>query len=164
MCELRLSDAEKCFIIHGINDDFRIDGRRCFDRRAFEVDTDLMPNCAGSAQVRIGNSQVLVGVKMNLVKPDLEQPRRGKLEFFLDISANASPFFEGRGGQDIANEITDLLENSYQHCKFLENLCVVPGQTVWCIFVDSLVLEAGSRPSLCDAVSIATKAALYDTK
>jgi PREDICTED: similar to exosome complex exonuclease RRP42 len=164
MTELKLSEAEKCYLISGINDDFRTDGRQCLDRQEIDIDIDLVPSCAGSAQVRSGNSQVLVGIKMNLEKPLFEEPKKGKIEFFVDISANASPFFEGKGGQNISNEIKSLFDHSFLDCQFLNELCIIEGQTVWCIFVDILILETGSKPSLCDACSVAVFAALYSTK
>ena len=56
-----------------------------------------MTHANGSAHLRLANTDVLVGVKAEL---DLE--RTGKtIEFFVDCSANATPDFEGRGGETL---------------------------------------------------------------
>jgi len=42
-----------------------------------------------------------------------------------------------------------------------KKLCLLPGQQCWIIYVDALVLDSGGN--LFDALSIATRAALYNT-
>jgi len=37
----------------------------------------------------------------------------GRIEFFVDCSANATPEFEGRGGEDLALEIAQTLSHAY---------------------------------------------------
>lgn len=37
-----------------------------------------------SARLRIGNTDVLVGIKVELDTPNLDTPHEGKLEFFVD--------------------------------------------------------------------------------
>lgn len=56
-------------------------------------------------------------------------------------SANATPEFEGRGGEDLANEISRFLQRSYSsaHVFDLAELCVLPGQQCWVLYVDILV-------------------------
>ncbi|XP_015787953.1 exosome complex exonuclease RRP42 [Tetranychus urticae] len=164
MAEVKLSEGEKCYLIHGINDNFRIDGRSCWDRREIDLEINLLPSCVGSAQIRSVNCSVIAGVKMSLVPPDPGRPGKGKIEFFADISANADPLFEGRGGQGIVVELVSFFEDSYKDCSLLDCLTVVEGKSVWCLSIDILILEIGSKASLYDLCSIAVKAALYDTR
>lgn len=49
-----------------------------------EIETKLMPQTHGSARLRIGNTDVLVGIKVELDTPNLDTPHEGKLEFFVD--------------------------------------------------------------------------------
>lgn len=164
MAEVKLSGAEKCYLIHGINENFRIDGRSCWDRQEINVQINLLPSCVGSAQIRSAKCFVLAGVKMSLVPPDPGLPCKGKIEFFADISANADPLFEGRGGQEMAVELVRFFEDSFKNCSLLDCLTVVEGKSVWCLSVDILILEIGSKASLYDLCSLAVKAALYDTR
>ena len=56
-------------------------------------------------------------------------------------SANATPEFEGRGGEELATEISNMLTRAYDcpSCIDLTKLCVVPGQQCWILYVDVLV-------------------------
>lgn len=43
-----------------------------------------MPQTHGSSRLRIGNTDILVGVKVELDTPHADKPKEGKLEFFVD--------------------------------------------------------------------------------
>lgn len=115
----------------------------------------------------------------------LPRPQEGRLEFFVDCSANAAPEFEGRGGEDLASRISRALAGAYGHrwddlnwlkvmiffppcfsfpsdAFDLRQLSVLPGRHCWALYVDILILECGGN--LFDAVSIAVKAALFNTR
>lgn len=49
-----------------------------------EIETKVMPQTHGSARLRIGNTDILVGVKVELDEPQADNPHEGKLEFFVD--------------------------------------------------------------------------------
>ncbi|KAK7500215.1 hypothetical protein BaRGS_00008438 [Batillaria attramentaria] len=164
MVDVCLSEAEKTYIIHGVQDNFREDGRGCEDYRQMDLETGLMSNTSGSARLRLANTEILVGVKAELEEPKPDTPDRGRLEFFVDCSANATPQFEGRGGEELATEITNLLYRAYSSDTVLDvkSLCLQKGKLCWVLYVDVLLLECGGN--LFDAVSIAVKSALFNTK
>ncbi|KAK3732056.1 hypothetical protein RRG08_026443 [Elysia crispata] len=164
MTDAELSEAEKTFILHSVQDNFREDGRGNEDFRHMEVETGLISNTNGSARVRLANTDVLVGVKVQLTAVDPEKPEVGRLDFFIDCSANATPAFEGRGGEDLGSEISAMLTRAYSCPSAVDfhSLCVLPGQQCWLLYVDVLLLECGGN--LFDAVSIAVKAALFNLK
>ncbi|KAH8258490.1 hypothetical protein KR038_012128 [Drosophila bunnanda] len=164
MAYVALSEAEKTFILHGVEEDFRCDGRSRRDYRPMELETGLVSNASGSARLRLANTDILVGVKTEIDVPDPLTPDFGKLEFFVDCSANATPEFEGRGGSDLAQELVLSLQNAYESPLAFDyrTLCLIPGQQCWKLFIDILILECGGN--LHDAVSLAAKAALFNTK
>lgn len=149
-----------------------------------ELETDIVNNASGSARLRLANSDILVGVKTEVDVPFADKFNEGKIEFFVDCSANATPEFEGRGGEELGTEIAHMLSKSYQspNAFDLKKLCILehtkyehfysdhklPINTpfsvcrCWKLYVDILILECGGN--LFDAVSIAVKAALYNTK
>lgn len=157
-------EAEKTFILHGVQQDFRVDGRGREDYRPMELETDIVAHAYGSARLRLANTDVLVTVKIEVDNPLPERPCEGKLEFFVDCSANATPDFEGRGGEDLAVQIANTLSAAYHSpAAFdLKKLCIVKGRKCWKFFVDVLILECGGN--LYDAVSLAVKAALWNTQ
>ncbi|KAH8327030.1 hypothetical protein KR074_000916 [Drosophila pseudoananassae] len=164
MAYVALSEAEKTFILHGVEEDFRCDGRSRRDYRPMELETGVVSNASGSARLRLANTDILVGVKTEIDVPSPLAPEYGKLEFFVDCSANATPEFEGRGGSDLAQELILSLQNAYESPQAFDyrSLCLIPGQQCWKLYIDILVLECGGN--LHDAVSLAAKAALFNTK
>ncbi|RWS09431.1 exosome complex component RRP42-like protein [Dinothrombium tinctorium] len=161
--DLILSESEKRFIVDGVKDNCRVDGRECFDYRCIDVESDVISSCAGSGHIRLGNCEIMVGVKCEFSEPSLDESDVGKLEFFVDVSPNASPLFD-RKKDSISNNLIAALSHSITPCIDLHSLCVEKGKYVWTVFIDILVLELGSRPNLLDACAIAVKAALYNTK
>ncbi|XP_023023763.1 exosome complex component Rrp42 [Leptinotarsa decemlineata] len=161
---MSLCEAEKTFVLHGVEENFRVDGREREDYRPMELETDIISHAFGSARLRLANTDVLVAVKMEMDVPFPERPYEGKLEFFVDCSANATPDFEGRGGEDLAIEIANTLSSAYrsQLAFDLKKLCILKGRKCWKVYVDILLLECGGN--LFDAVSLAVKAALWNTQ
>lgn len=101
---------------------------------------------------------------MEIDTPFAERPNEGKLDFFVDCSANATPAFEGKGGDNLATEISNILSMAYQSPDVfdLRQLCILPAKKCWKMYVDILILQVGGN--LFDAVGAAVKAALYNTE
>ncbi|XP_059048090.1 exosome complex component RRP42 [Achroia grisella] len=163
MAGLLLSPTEKVYILHGVQDDYRIDGRSNIDYRHMELETDVVSHASGSARLRLANTDILVGVKTEIDVPNPDKPGLGKLEFFVDCSANATPEFEGRGGEQLATTISNMMQKAYHSSQAfdLKQLCIFEGKQCWKLYIDILILECGGN--LCDAVSLAVKAALFNT-
>ncbi|XP_062975908.1 exosome complex component RRP42 [Elgaria multicarinata webbii] len=164
MASVVLSEAEKVYIMHGVQEDLRVDGRGCEDYRCTEVETDVVSNTSGSARVKLGHTDILVGIKAEMGAPKLDKPNEGYLEFFVDCSANATPEFEGRGGEELGTEIANTLYRIFNNESSidLKLLCINAREHCWVLYVDVLLLECGGN--LFDAISIAVKAALFNTR
>lgn len=65
-------------------EDLRCDGRNRLDYRPIVFETGLVSNASGSSRLRLANSDILVGVKVELDVPLPEKPSEGRLEFFVD--------------------------------------------------------------------------------
>lgn len=61
--------------------------------------------------------------------------------FVFSSSANATPQFEGRGGESLAMELADTLMNAYESPSAfdLTSLCILPRTQCWKLYVDILV-------------------------
>lgn len=69
---------------------------------------------------------------------------KGFLFFFplsLSSSANATPEFEGRGGEELGTEIANTLYRvfSSEGSVDLKSLCINPREHCWVLYVDVLV-------------------------
>ncbi|XP_062846351.1 exosome complex component RRP42 [Trichomycterus rosablanca] len=164
MATIQVSEAEKVYIMHGVRDDLRVDGRGCEDYRHMEIETDVVSNTDGSAKVSLGQTDVLVGIKAEIGRPRPMVPDEGYLEFFVDCSANATPEFEGRGGEELGVELSNTLYKVFnnRHSLDLKSLCICSGEHCWVLYVDVLLLQCDGN--LFDAMSIAIKAALFNTR
>ncbi len=61
-------------------------------------------------------------------------------DFCLSSSANATPEFQGRGGEQIASQIVNILTNLFSSKNFdLKQLCIVNGKKCWHLYVDIVV-------------------------
>lgn len=166
-----ISDAEKEFIIQSVAKDVRCDGRRQIEARDAEITCGVIAQAAGSSRVRIGGTDIIVGVKAEIGTPDVSTPGLGCLEFSVECSPVASAAFRGRGGDDISAELASAIEKLYcvgfgskpdESPLDLSSLCILPGKSCWVLYVDALVLDLDG--SVIDAISIGCKAALQDTK
>lgn len=157
---LEISEAEKMYVLHGVQDDVRVDGRSRKEMRPLKFETELVTHANGSAHLRLANTDVLVGVKAEL---NLETHQPCIIEFSVDCSANATPDFEGKGGDLLATELADTLAKAYKDKNVFDySILQGPGdQFSWTLTVDILILEVGGN--LFDAVSMAVKAALFST-
>ncbi|NXX90886.1 EXOS7 protein, partial [Centropus bengalensis] len=164
MASKKKSEGEKLYIVHGVQEDLRVKKKSCEDYRCAEVETDVVSNKKKTARVKLGHTDILVGVKAEMGTPKLEKPEKKKLEFFVDCSANATPEFEGRGGEELGSEIASTLNNvfSSEGTVDLKSLCINPREHCWVLYVDVLLLQCGGN--LFDAISIAVKAALFNTR
>uniref|UniRef100_A0A1A8ABQ8 Ribosomal RNA-processing protein 42 n=1 Tax=Nothobranchius furzeri TaxID=105023 RepID=A0A1A8ABQ8_NOTFU len=83
---------------------------------------------------------------------------------FTFSSANATPEFEGRGGEELGTNLSNVLYKvfSNKHSLDLHSLSISPGEHCWVLYVDVLLLQCDGN--LYDAISIAIKAALFNTK
>eukprot|EP00882_Tetradesmus_deserticola_P005713 GHRQ01006015.1.p1 GENE.GHRQ01006015.1~~GHRQ01006015.1.p1 ORF type:complete len:283 (+),score=101.25 GHRQ01006015.1:153-1001(+) len=163
-----ISVGERIYIVQGIEQDVRTDGRSRAQYRPLELEANVVAQADGSARLHLGPTDVLVGVKVELGVPDSSSPNRGQVHVSVECSSCASPEFKGRGGEDWGIELARALESSLvgapaAGCGLdLAALCLVPGKTCWLVYVDALVLNDGGN--VLDALSIAARAALALTR
>lgn len=158
------SDGELALAVSGVTDNFRLDGRTCFDIRETDVKVDVLSGCNGSSQVQSKSCNITVGIKMEVSAPLPDKPDCGIVEMNVDCSANANPKFEGRGGEEIAQEIVFVLSNSIIPGIDRKALCIAEGHKVWVIYIDVLILECSCVSQLIDLSALGIKAALISTR
>uniref|UniRef100_A0A8C7HCD9 Exosome component 7 n=1 Tax=Oncorhynchus kisutch TaxID=8019 RepID=A0A8C7HCD9_ONCKI len=156
MATVQVSEAEKVYILHGVRDDLRVDGRGCEDYRHMEIETDMVSNTDGSAKVTLGHTDVLVGVKAEMGKPRPMVPD--------EVHCCFAWKFEGRGGDELGMELSNTLYKVFnnRYSVDLKSLCISRGEHCWVLYVDVLLLQCDGN--LFDAISVAIKAALFNTK
>ena len=128
------------------------------------MERNLISKAEGSALVKLGSSQVLVGVKMQPGEPFPDTPNRGVIITNAELVPLASPVFEPGPPNETGIELARLVDRGVRESKAidLEALCITPGKQVWIIFIDVHILD--DCGNILDAASIGAIAALLTTK
>ncbi|MEM0001846.1 MAG: exosome complex protein Rrp42 [Desulfurococcaceae archaeon] len=142
----------------------RIDNRSLLDYRPISVILNPIEKAEGSALVRLGKTQVLVGVKLDLGSPFKDRPNEGVLQVHAEFVPLASPSFEPGPPDESAIELARVIDRSIREPKAvkLDELVIEPEKVVWIVYNDIyLVDHAGNA---IDASMIASMLALATTK
>lgn len=142
----------------------RLNGRRLDEFRPINIVTDYIPNADGSALVKLGNTQVLVGVKLEVGTPYPDTPNDGNLIINAEFMPTASPVFEPGPPDENAIELARVIDRGIRESRAIDlsRLALIPGKRVWNLWVDIYVLDHDGN--LIDASSIGVLAALLTTR
>ena len=142
----------------------RFDGRKFDEFRKIEIETGVSNKAEGSARVKIGNTEVIVGVKMDLATPYPDSPDKGNLMVTAELLPLSSKRFELGPPSIEAIELARIIDRMVRESKFieLEKLCIKEGEKVWNIFIDIYSINADGN--LLDAAGIGTIVALKNAK
>jgi len=142
----------------------RLDERGPNDHRQIQIETGLIERAEGSARVRLGKTEVLVGIKIEVGEPFLDVPNEGVLTVNAELVPLASPTFEAGPPDENSIELARIVDRGIRESKAIDlgSLCVEPGKKVFVVFVDIYVLNHDGN--LIDASALASLAALLNTK
>lgn len=159
-----MNEELKKNILKALADNLRYDGRKDLDFREITIEQGISKNAEGSAKVKIGDTEVIVGVKMELGTPYPDTPDQGCMVIGAELLPLSSPDFElGPPGMQ-AVELARVVDRGIRESKAIDmkQLCVTPGEKVWIVNIDICTInDAGN---LFDASSLAALVALKDTK
>jgi exosome complex component RRP42 len=142
----------------------RLDERGLTDYREVQVEIGVIEKAEGSARVRLGRTEVLVGVKIGIGEPFPDVPNEGVLTVNAELVPLASPTFEPGPPNEDSIELARVIDRGIRESKAidLEKLCIEPGKKVFIVFIDIYVLNHDGN--LIDASALAALAALLNTK
>lgn len=142
----------------------RVDGRKFDEFRPIEIMPNIIKKAEGSAQVRLGDTEVIAGVKLNIGTPFPDTPNEGTLIVNSEFTPLASPDFEsGPPGED-AIELSRVSDRGIResHMIDVEKLVIKPAEKSWSVFVDIHMIN--HQGNLLDASSLAAVVALLSTR
>ena len=138
-------------------------GRGFKDFRDIKLETNIITKAEGSAKVTLGDTQVLVGVKLQIGTPFPDSPDEGVIITNLELNPIASPDFEPGPPKEEAIEMARVVDRGIRESGAidLKKLCVAVGESVWIVFIDVHVLN--DEGNVIDASCLAAIAALMTT-
>ncbi len=142
----------------------RFDNRKLDEFREITIETGVSKNAEGSARVKLGKTEVLVGVKMGVSEPYPDSPDKGNLMVTSELLPLSSSRFESGPPKIESVELARVLDRAVRESKFidLEKLCIKKGEKVWTVFIDIYSINADGN--LLDAAGIGVIAALKNSK
>ena len=141
----------------------RADGRKFDEFRNIEIETGLISKAEGSARVKIGKTQVVAGIKMDIGEPYSDSPEKGVMMTAAELIPLASPDFEAGPPRENAIELARVVDRGIRESEVigLDKLCIEPGEIIWLVFIDIHIIDFDGN--LFDAASLAALAALFNT-
>jgi len=164
MSEDVIAEIKRDYIYSLASQGDRADGRKFDEFRPISVEVGVIQKAEGSARVKIGDSQVVVGVKVQPGEPFADTPDKGVIITNLELVPLASPSFETGPPREDAIELARVVDRGVRESEAIDlsKLCIESGQKVWMVFIDVHVLDHDGN--LMDAASLGAIAALMNTK
>lgn len=142
----------------------RTDGRKLGDYRNIQVSLGYAKKADGSCLLKLGETMVLAGVKLEIEEPFQDTPNQGNLVVNVELLPLAYETFEPGPPDENAIELARVVDRSLRDSKAVDltRLVLVPGKQIWTAWVDIYILNYGGN--VLDASTLASVCALYDTR
>jgi len=159
-----LDELKRKEIVDLLSQGRRIDGRAFDEPRPLSIETGAIPKANGSARVRLGDTEIVTGIK---IQPDKPFPDLGDKGIFIctaEILPLAHPDVEpGPPGEDVI-ELARVVDRGIRESGMIDmsQLVLEKDKSVIGIFADNSVVDHDGN--LFDACSYATTAAILSCK
>ena len=160
-----MSNIVRDHILELFEKGFRLDGRKFDEFRKVSVEYGVSSKSAeGSARVKIGKTEVVAGVKLELGEPYPDTPDQGSIMVNMELLPLSNPDFEsGPPGID-SIELSRVVDKVLREGKALnfKKLCIKAGEKMWIVLID--IYPINDEGGLFDAATLAALAAIKDAK
>ena len=147
-------------IVDSLQENKRFDGRSNDQFREISIETGISKKAEGSARVKIGNTDVVVGVKMDVSEPFADSADEGTLMVTAELLPLSSSRYEYGPPKFEAIEHGRLVDRAIRESKVIDfkKLCIKEGEKVWTVFIDLYTLNDDGN--LLDAFALGALVAL----
>jgi len=138
----------------------RLDGRTAVDYREIVVEDGISPLSSSAIRVKVGKTEVLVGVHLDVTTPYPDSLDEGTFMTSAELHPMASQQFDiGRPGIT-AIELARVIDRGIRESGFIDfkKLCIEAGEKVWQVFVD--IVAINDDGNLLDVAGLAALIAL----
>jgi exosome complex component RRP42 len=121
----------------------RVDGRTFNEYRPITIKTNPIQKANGSAEVSIGNTKVIAGVKIETGAPFPDTPDQGLLVVNAEFLPLSSALIEPGPPDEDSIEVSRVVDRGIRESQMLDlnALVIEPGKLVNCVFVDVDILN-----------------------
>lgn len=159
-----MNEFLKSHIVKWFGKGKRYDGRALDEFRPVVVEYGVTKNAEGSARVRIGDTEVIAGVKLSVEKPYPDTPKDGNLMVGAELLPLSSPDYEAGPPNQESIEVARVVDRGLREAKAIDTkkLCLIEGEKVWMVAID--ICTINSDGNLLDAAALAAVAAVQDAR
>lgn len=155
-----MADDLKSHLINSFEKNIRFDNRDLLDFRNVVIEYNVSKNAEGSVRVKVGDTEVIVGVKLMVGKPFPDTPDEGVIMVNTEFLPMSNPDFESGPPGIEAIEQARVVDRGIRESKMidLKKLCIKKGENVWIVSIDVCTLNDDGN--LLDASALGAMAAL----
>ena len=160
--KIRIIDSmRRTDIENSLKQSKRLDGRAILDYREISIETNVLQKTCGSASVKIGDSEVLAGIKVELGRPFPDTPDKGIIICNAELLPICSAFIEPGPPSEDAIELSRVSDRGIRESGMIDlsQLVIRKGEDVFAVFIDVAIINEDGN--LFDACSYAIAAALH---
>jgi exosome complex RNA-binding protein Rrp42 (RNase PH superfamily) len=112
--EAAISSGEKSYLVLGVEQGLRHDGRGVLDFRGFSIRGGVLPQCNGSARISVegGKTTILAAVKVEVGEPKPSRPAEGWVETHVDCSSSLFARSDDPSRSGVAAKLGQLLQRT----------------------------------------------------
>ena len=159
-----IDQLKKTQILELLKEGKRIDGRALDEVRELTIDVGVIPKAEGSARARLGDTEVVAGVKVQPERPFPDTGDQGMLICTAEILPIAHSNVETGPPPPPVVELARVTDRGIRESKMLDmkQLVLEKNKSVIGVFCDNAVTDHDGN--LFDACSYATTAAINSCK
>jgi exosome complex component RRP42 len=138
----------------------RFDGRKLEEFRDLTIEENISKKAEGSVRVKLGKTEVIVGIKMETATPYPDSPDKGNLMVTAEFLPLSSSRIELGPPKFDSIEVGRIIDRVIRESKFieLEKLCIKEGEKVWTVFID--IYTINDDGNILDAAGVGAVTAL----
>jgi len=159
-----MNRLDKEYITNMSSKGTRMDGRKLDEFRKIMIEKKPIEKAEGSARVKLGKTDVIVGVKMGIGTPFPDRPDEGVLMTGAELAPLAYSKFETGPPRADAIELARVVDRGIRESGAIDTkkLCIEKWKKVWMVSVDIQIINFDGN--LIDAASLAAVTALWDAR
>jgi exosome complex component RRP42 len=151
-------------VLTKIKEGKRLDDRGFNDYRSLEVKVGNVKSAGGSSWVKLGDTEIVCGIKFVVGTPYPDSPDEGSMSLNLELTGLSSPDFNTGPPQIGALEYGRVADRAIRHADAIDfkELSIIPGEKSFTMFIDCYAINADGN--LIDATEIAALAAIMNAR
>ncbi|HET6404142.1 MAG TPA: exosome complex protein Rrp42 [Candidatus Thermoplasmatota archaeon] len=155
-----VAEIKRDYLVQLAREGKRHDGRGFDEFRELSIRTRYIQQAEGSARVRLGGTEVVVGIKMAMGTPYPDAPNDGTLTTSAELRPMATSDFEVGPPSPEAIEVARVVDRGIRESKCIDfgALCIKPKEKIWMSYLDIHAVDYDGN--LFDAASLGCIAAL----